>query len=385
MTRALARVIESANGTLVTLDGRALVSFAGCDLLGLARHREVLAAAHGALDRYGASASASRTTTGTLRVHLDLEDALRRFFGTKDAVTLPAGWLAAQALARVLAPDADSVLLDESAHPALIDAAHLVELPIARYAHFNAEDAARKARGEGRVLILTDGIDAARGRLAPLPALAKLAAATGGHLIVDDAHGAGVLGPTGRGTASHLGVRGTRVNLVGSLSKAFGSQGGFVVGTTARCDAVRAEAAVFAGATPLAPSAAGAAAASVRVAAAFFQDSARTRAYAARIRQMRRHLTRLALPVPQPGLPWFSVTAEALPSAGKPSLAKVSARLADLGFLVPAIDYFGGPEGGILKIAVSAAHTAAQIDGLAAALESALAPRATSSRRRTSR
>lgn len=360
-------VIDSADGVHVECGGRILVSFAGCDLLGLARHPDVVAAAHRALDAYGASASASRTTTGTLAIHRVLERTLAVFFGAKDAVALPAGWLAAQALVRTVAKNADAVLLDDAAHPAVADAAALSGLPVRRYAHFDAAAARRAAKGAGRVLLLTDGVDVARGAVAPLARLAAVAKEARGHLVVDDSHGAGLIGRGGLGSVAHAGAAAPHVHTVGSLSKAFGSQGGFVTGTRRLCDAVRRAAAAYSGATPLAPAAAAAATHAVFLASAENDDPARLAARRALVSRMRKHFRRLGLATPAPGLPWFAVT-------GRPeaTLARASQRLAEAGFLVPHLHYFGGPPEGMLKIAVSATHTAEQIDALGAALATAL-------------
>jgi 7-keto-8-aminopelargonate synthetase-like enzyme len=358
------RAITSVAGAEVVLGARKAVSFGGCDYLGLAKHDEVIAAAHAGLDFLGASASASRTTTGTMDVHVELERTLAAYFGTADAIHLPAGWLAGQALARALAPQCDAVLIDELAHPALADAAALTDLPVRLYAHFDAA-AARRAAGRDRVLVLTDGTDVALGALAPLRALAALVRRNRGHLVVDDAHGVGVLGRRGRGAVEATSAgrpNDARVHVVGSLSKALGGQGGFVVGSVATVGLVRERAAVVAGATPLAPSAAAAAECALRMAAdplhrvLLFRNAAR----------MRRHFVRLGFAPPRDRTPWFAV------GAGRPErvLARAARTLLARGFLVPHVRYFGGPPGGYLKVTVTSLHTPAQIDALARHLAS---------------
>lgn len=352
-------VTEHVDGAEVVADGRRLVSFAGCDYLGLAKHDDVVAASHAAADFLGTSASASRTTTGTLDVHVALERSLAAYFGTRAAVHLPAGWLAAQAAARALAARCDAVLLDDGSHPALADAAALSGLPVRGFAHFDAR-AARRAAGRDRVLVLTDAIDVARAALAPLRALASLVGERRGHLVVDDAHGAGVLGPLGRGTCEATGTAGPRVHVVGSLSKAFASQGGFVVGSVATIAAIRERATVVAGATPLAPAAAAAAECALRTAA----DPLHRTLLFRNVRRMRRRLSECGHPVPRVRLPWFLVRVGDTPG----SAAAASAALADRGFLVPHFRYFGAPDGGALRITVTAVHRDAHVDALAAAL-----------------
>ena len=359
MTRRPDPVI-GAEGVEVTIGNVRLVSFGGCDTLGLSRHDEVVSSAHAGLDFLGAGATASRTTTGTMEPHVYLERTLARFFGTQDALHLPSGWLAGQCFARALAPECDVVVIDEHAHPALADAATLTGLPVRRYRHFDAADA-RRVAGRDRVLVLTDGVDIAVGAVAPLRALASVATKLRGHLLVDDALGAGVLGNYGRGSIEATRAAGPRVHLAGSLSKAFGGQGGFVVGSRRRMDTVRERAPAIAGATPLAPGAAAAAECAVELA---MDGALRARVFANAAR-MRRHFTALGLPVPRHKTPWFAVGA----GHAAEDLAALSQNLAAAGFLVPHVRYFGGPEGGFLKVAVSAAHTAEQIDALADSVE----------------
>lgn len=360
---AAAPPVESADGVRVVAGGRTLVSFAGCDSLGLARHPDVVAAAQEALRRFGVGASASRTTSGTLAVHRELERALADFAGTDDAVALPAGWLAGQALARALAPSCDFVVLDDGSHPALEDAFRLTGLPGARAAHFDAKAAVAAARGRGRVLFMTDATDPARGTIAPLRALSRAAAGCGGRLLADDAHGLGVLGAHGRGAVEATGAEGRHVHVAGSLSKAFGTQGGFVAGARELCDAIRGRAAVYAGATPLAAPVAAAAAAAVRLAA----DPALRVRLARNTSRLALRLAPYGIPRPARGAPWFAISGRTARS-----LARISARLRAEGFLVPHLHYFGGPAPGLLKVAVSAAHSIEEIDALADALGRAL-------------
>ncbi len=390
-------VIEAASGAEVVVAGRRLTSFAGCDYLGLARDPEVTAAARAARLTHGGGAGASRTTTGTARPHLELEAALARFAGTEDAVALASGWLAAQSLAAALGADARAAagthdarpalrirgaraarrdadvsvaLLDAGAHPALRDAARLSGLPVREYAHFDPAAAVRAAAGDAP-LVLTDSVDLACGTVAPLRRLRTLVERSGGHVIVDDAHGVGVLGPGGRGAVAWRGAESPRVHVAGSLSKAFGTHGGFVAGTRELCRAVRTCAASYAGATPIPPAIAAAATVAVRRAAE--SDTERRRLHR-NARRLRARLAALGLRVPAPGLPWFVV--DGLPAA---RLSGISRALLAAGFLVPHLRYFGAPAGGYLKLVATAAHTRDDIERVTAALERALTSRRTRS------
>jgi 8-amino-7-oxononanoate synthase len=356
-------MIEAAEGVHVVLGGRRLVSFAGCDYLGLARREEVVSAAADALRRCGLGAGASRTTTGTWRAHLDLERALARWLRTEDCVLLPSGWVAAGALAVALADECDVALVDGGAHPALRQAAEISGLPVAVFAHFDARDAARLA-ARRRPLVLTDAVDVVCGSIAPLAALRRVAVRTGGFVIVDDAHGLGVLGPGGRGAAAAAGASGPRVLTAGSLSKAIGAHGGFVVASRKVCAQVRKRFDGYAGGTPIPPSTAAAAAVAVRLAA---RDESLRRRLRANAAILRRRFAALGLATPRAGLPWFAVSG--LP---KSRLAAIERALRGDGFLVPHLHYFGAPKGGFLKIALSAAHEPSQVEALGEALARSL-------------
>jgi 8-amino-7-oxononanoate synthase len=356
--------IEAADGPYVVVDGRRLLSFAGCDYLGLARDARLVAAARAELRRCGVGAGASRTTTGTWTAHVGLERAVADWMDADDAALLPSGYVAGAALAVALAPDLDVVILDAGAHPSLRDAATLTRLPVVEYAHFDAAAARRAARGR-RPLVLTDAVHVASGRLAPLPALRDVVDRADGRLVVDDAHGVGVLGARGRGAVEALSADGPRVHVAGSLSKALGAHGGFVVGARALCDDVRSRFAAYAGATPIPPATAAAARAAVRLASAVDSPRRRLRANAA---LLRRRFVEMGLATPRAGTPWFAVAA--LPAG---VLRKMEKDLLRAGFLVPYLRYFGAPVEGFLKIAVTAAHRSEHVAALADALESQLA------------
>jgi len=356
-------VHEAARGTRVRIGDQTLISFAGCDTLGLARDPRLVEAAQEALFRCGTGASASRTTTGTWTDHRKLELAIAEWFGAEDAVVLPSGWLAGQALAVTLAGECERVLLDESAHAALVDAARLTGLPVERYAAFDSRAARAAAeRSPGPALILSDGLDPLAGSLAPVADLAAIAKTGGGHLIVDDAHAVGALG--GRGLGTTEGLLGPAVHLAGSLSKALGVLGGFVPGTRALCDALRVRAPCYAGATPLPPAMAAAAETAVRIATSAVERRELLAAHAA---VLAKRLRELGLPVPAAPLPWFTI-------GGRPAreLAALSAGLRERGFLVPHVRYGASYPEGLVKVTLSAAHSPDEVHALADALDTVI-------------
>lgn len=343
--------IERASGVRVRMAGRDLVSFAGCDTLGLARDPRPARAAAEALERFGVGAAASPATTGVFDVHRELEAELAAWTGTQDAVLLSCGWLAPTAAARVLAPRCDLVLLPPDAHPALRDAAALTGLPV---------EPPGVDPPAGRALILTASVDIVRGCLAPLARLAALAQETGGRLVVDDAHGIGVLGPGGRGAAALAQLDPARVVVAGSLAKAIGCHGGFVAADRETCDSIRRAEPSRIGATTLPPAIAAAALAAVRLAAA--GDDLRERLFA-NSRLLAKRLREFGFPGPQDDVPWMSL----LPAAHV-DLDRVAAALWDAGFLAPRTNYPGTPQGGAIRLAVSAAHSTEEIEAFAAAL-----------------
>ncbi len=359
---ALLPPLEAIEGVHATHGGRRVLSFAGCDSLGLARHPEVVGAAREALARYGVGAGASRVTTGTARPHVELEAALARFLGAEAALVLPAGWLADAAAATALAPDCDGVLIDDRAHPSLEAAARLADRPVHRFAHFDAEDAdrVRAAAGLRAPLVLTDAVDLASGALAPLAALQRIAAGSGGWLLVDDAHAVGVLGERGRGALEEARVTTERVVATTVLSKALGTHGGCVSGTADLVARVRRQAPVFASATPLPPAVAAAGAAAVRLAEG--GDSLRAR-LRERARRLRARWTLLGLAPPRDAVPWFSITGRA-----EGDLRALSLRLLEAGILAPHVLYAGGPPGGFVRASVCALHEPGHVDALADAL-----------------
>ena len=319
------------------------------------------------MERYGLSASASRTTTGTWDAHRQLEAALALWFDEEDAVLVPAGWSAATAVAQALAPDCDVVLLDDGAHPALSAAAVLTGLPTRSFAHFDAASArtARSARrGAERPLILACALDLPAGTSAPVDALHALAVASNGQLLVDDAHGIGVLGARGRGATEALTGSRDRLHLAGSLAKAFGAQGGFTIGTRAFCTAVRTRATVYTGGTPIPPAVAAGAVEALRIAAA----PERRERVLLNADRLSNALRELGLRVPAERVPWFSID-----NFDGERLATLSNELADAGFLVPHLRYPGSPPQGLLRITLSAAHTHDELTRLISALRIAVA------------
>ena len=245
------------------------VNFSSNDYLGLAGDPRLAAAAAEAATRWGAGAGASRLITGGTTLHRELEAALAEWKGTEDAVVFSSGYLANTGTITALASAGDTVFSDELNHASIIDGCRLSGAEVCIYPHGDlaALDSLLHETRAGRRLIVTDGIFSMDGDAADLAGLTSVASSHGAMLLVDDAHGCGVLGPDGRGTAAAQGVAGVDVT-VGTLSKAFGSSGGYVTASAQVCELLRNRARGFIFDTALAPPSAGAALAALQIARA---------------------------------------------------------------------------------------------------------------------
>jgi 8-amino-7-oxononanoate synthase len=226
------RSFECLGPNRARVDGREAVLFAGNDYLGLSQHPEVIAAARDALERYGASATASRLINGNHALYGALEESLAELKGTEAAIVFGSGYAANLGLLTALAASRrDTVLMDRLNHASLYDAAAMSPATMKRYAHRDTTALAallERDCGNGHTLVVTDGIFSMDGDIAPLAELAGLARRHSAALVVDDAHGTGVLGPDGAGSSAAAGVHPDIE--IGTLSKALGSVGGFVAG-----------------------------------------------------------------------------------------------------------------------------------------------------------
>jgi 8-amino-7-oxononanoate synthase len=366
----LRRTVDHAGGlegAEVAVDGRRLVNFCGNDYLGLSCHPALITALREAGQRYGVGSGASHLVTGHGREHGLLEEELAGFLGRERVLLLSTGYMANLAAITALAGRGDLLLLDRLSHASLIDAALLSRARLRRYAHADAAAVARflakPGPGADRVtLIATDGVFSMDGDIAPVAALAETATRHGAWLLVDDAHGLGVLGATGRGTLEHLGLDRKSVPLlVGTLGKALGTFGAFIAGDREVIELImqRARSYIYTTAAPQALAAA------TRAALAIIQREpwrrervlALTQRFVSGARELRLPLAASATPI-QPIL------------LGSAAAALTASRtLAEKGFWVAAIRPPTVPRHSArLRISLSAAHTEAQVDALVEAL-----------------
>jgi glycine C-acetyltransferase len=227
------RTIDSPIDGWVTIDGRSRLNFCTNNYLGLANHPRIRQAAQQAIDEYGVGPAAVRSIAGTMTPHVRLEEKLAQFKGAEACVTFQSGFMANLATIPALVGRGDIIFSDELNHASIIDGCRLSRAQVIRYAHNNVDDLRRQIAANtdyGRRLIITDGVFSMDGDIAPLDKICDIANEAGVMLMVDDAHGEGVLGRNGRGIVDHFGLHG-RVDVeVGTLSKAFGVVGGLVAG-----------------------------------------------------------------------------------------------------------------------------------------------------------
>jgi 8-amino-7-oxononanoate synthase len=299
--RDLLRVLTYCQGAPdpeVRIDGVPHLLLASNNYLGLANDPAVVAGARAALEAYGAGAGASRLVTGSLDLHRALEERIAALKGCQDALVFPTGFQANVGTIPALVGRGDVVFSDELNHASLIDGCRLSGAEVVRYPHADAgalEAAVRGAAGRRR-LIVTDTVFSMDGDLAPLPAIVEVAERHGCMLMVDEAHATGVLGPSGAGAIEHFGLGGRVPIVMGTLSKALGSQGGYVAGDRDLCDYLRTRDRGFVFTTALAPAAAGAALAALDIVRDEPQRRARLHALVARLVEGARALGYTVLP-----------------------------------------------------------------------------------------
>ena len=363
------RTLASAQGPRVVVDGRELVSFASNDYLGLAKHPDVVAAARAGAARWGVGAGASHLICGHFAPHAALEAELAAFVrpcaGAR-ALTFSSGYLANLAILTALAGRGDAVFADRLNHACLNDGALLSRAEFVRYPHADAAALRRRlaASTAKRKLIATDAVFSMDGDLAPLPSLCALAEEFDAWLIVDDAHGFGVLGTGengGRGTLAHFGLASERIVYMGTLGKAAGVAGAFVAAHPAVIETLvqTARSYVFTTAGP--PLLAEALRASLRI---LRDDTARRAHLFELIACFRSRLSAGPWALPDSPTPIQPLVVGASAAA-----VEFADELWRRGFWVPAIRPPTVPKGAArLRVALCAAHTREDVDALADAL-----------------
>jgi len=227
------RTIASAQDPVVTMDGREVVMLGSNNYLGLTNHPEVKEAAREAIAKYGTGCAGSRFLNGTLDIHVQLEERLAAFMHKPAAVTFSTGFQVNLGVISCLVERGDVVYLDKMDHACIIDGARLGFGAVVKFDHNDMDDLERRLQmrdPKKGALIVVDGVFSMEGDIINLPRLTSLASQYGCRLMVDDAHGIGVLGENGRGTAEHFGLEEQVDLIMGTFSKSLASVGGFVAG-----------------------------------------------------------------------------------------------------------------------------------------------------------
>ncbi|WP_153234523.1 8-amino-7-oxononanoate synthase [Glaciimonas soli] len=358
------RIVDGPQGPVMTVDGKPFLAFASNDYLGLANHPALIAAAHEGIDRYGVGAASSALVSGHSRVMEELEVALAAFVGMPRALHFSNGYMANMGIIPALVGAGDTVFCDRLNHACLIDGARLSGAEFRIYPH---NDITRLKQllaknTSPRKLIITDGVFSMDGDIARLPELLALCEEYDAWLLVDDAHGFGVLGPQGRGSLAHFGLASPRVLYMGTFGKAAGVAGAFVAGDATLITWLmqRARTYVFTTASP--PMLASALLATLKI---FETEYWRQQHLQERIQQLQQGLA---------DLPWRllpSQTAiQALIVEDNQLALDLMAALYEQGIWVPAIRPPTVPKGTArLRISLSAAHSEEQVEQLIAALK----------------
>ncbi|RIL07633.1 MAG: 8-amino-7-oxononanoate synthase [Proteobacteria bacterium] len=366
------RVLDGAQAPRMVVDGREVLIFAGSNYLDLARHPEVVEAAARAARDYGCAAGGSRLITGNLSLHEALEAELADFFGSEAALAFATGYMANAGVIPALVGPGDAVVSDALVHASLIDGCRLARAAVHVFAHGDADalDALLRdvAPAHRRVLVILDGVYSMDGDVAPLDRLVPIAKRHGAMVLLDDAHGTGVLGARGRGSAELHGVEREIDALVGTLGKGLGSFGAFVAGSAALRELLVNTARSFIFSCALAPPQVEAARAALRVVVREPWRRERLAGNAARLRE------RLAAH----GISTAPSTTHVVPVVigDNASAMAVCERLLGRGFYAQGIRWPSVPEGTArLRITPMATHREAEIDAFADAVAAELRER----------
>jgi len=369
------RTVDGPQGPTIRVGGREVVCLCSNNYLSLASHPELAEAAARAARELGCGAGASRLVSGTMAIHAELEAAVARVKHRDAAIVFPTGYMANLGAISALVSHDDAVIVDKLNHASIIDGCRLSGAKLLVYPHCDAGKLDRVLQTASRYrrrLVVTDTVFSMDGDVVPLPEIADVCARHDAMLMIDEAHATGVLGATGRGTEEHFGMLGhppsAGIIVMGTLSKAIGSIGGFVAGSSDLIDYLRNLARSFVYTTALPPPACAASLAAIRLIERDPRPLASLRANVRLLDELlidagmidRKNAGRLT--------PIFPIR------IGDAARAmNVSRRLFEAGYLCPAIRPPTVPAGtSRLRASVQAGHTEAQLTGFVQALLAAL-------------
>jgi 8-amino-7-oxononanoate synthase len=362
------RVLEGPQGPEIQVDGRRVWTFCSNDYLGLANHPEVRAAFMRGAQEYGVGSGAAHLVTGHSHAHHALEEALAEFVGRPRALLFSTGYMANLGLISALLGHQDGVFEDRFNHASLLDGGRLAGARLKRYRHLDCKDLAHALATSGarRKLVATDGVFSMDGELAPLAALAAIASRFDAWLMVDDAHGLGVLGEGGQGSLAYFRLGTAQVPiLVGTLGKALGTFGAFVAGEEALIETLIQQARTYIYTTAPPAAVAVATLASLRLVQT---ESWRQDKLACLITQFRQGAAQLGLQLMNSYTP-----IQPLVVGDSETVVKLSEALLAQGILITPIRPPTVPIGSArLRITLTAAHSETQVERLLEALAKAL-------------
>lgn len=360
--RRTLRTVYSAQGTEIRVDGKSFLNFSSNDYLGLANHPKLVRAAKKALTDYGTGAGASRLICGNLGIHVGLDQAIATFKGTEAAISMSSGYATSVGTIPSIVGRGDTVILDKLAHASLIDGARLSEARLRAFPHNNIaylKKVLRQEKSSTRILIVTESIFSMDGDAGKLAEIVELKEKFNAWLMVDEAHAVGIYGRHRRGLIEQLGLSSKVEVQMGTLSKAFGSAGGYIAGSRALIDTLINKSRSFIYSTAPSPAVAAASLAAVELVNGSEGEERREKLW--------KNIQYFADKLPAR---WR--TSEAPQSPIFPLLIgdegeamETSKRLENAGFLVPAIRYpTVARQQARLRVTLSAAHTKTQIDAL---------------------
>jgi 8-amino-7-oxononanoate synthase len=365
------RTVNSADGVTVDCDGKKCVSFASNDYLGLSRHPALKAAAIEAVERFGAGAGASRSISGSLPPHEELETLLAEWKGAEAALAFSTGHAAATGTIPSLVGKGDIVILDRLAHACLVDGARASGATLRVFRHNDCNDLERilhwadsqRDTGDARILVVTESVFSMDGDRSPLREIVALKERFGAWLLLDEAHAVGWLGPQGAGLAAELGIADRVEVQMGTLGKAVGAAGGYIAGARALADLLVNRARSFIFSTAPVPAQAAAAAAGIRV--------IRSDEGAALARKLTSVVGQLHARRGNPAVMRSPIVPVAVGDERRALIVAEAMRVR--GFWTPAVRFpTVARKQARLRLSFSAAHTEAQVDTLARALDEAL-------------
>jgi 8-amino-7-oxononanoate synthase len=359
-------MMESPPGAETVIDGKRYLYFGGTGYYGFQGNPTLLKAACRALKKYGMHTSTLRSGFGNSPLYEAVEKKAAEYFGTESSCYIASGYLCNTTGFQALAAMGrfDVVFMDEGSHYSIVDYISLTGKPVVRFASGDPEDLRRKLSAKlkaGRKpLVVSDGVFPTFGRIAPVPEYVKAIESYEGSVWLDDNHGVGVLGPNGRGTYEHFGLKSNRLFFGGTMSKAFGSNGGIVPGPKDLVDKIW-QSHIMEGATE--PTTAAAAAALAGMDILMKHPELRMRLLA-NGRRLKQGLRRIGFPIEDTPFP---VAAWKLKSAQE--MDRIQQRLMDRGICIQRTHYVGAGANGALRTVVFSTHTNEQIDRLLAELK----------------